>query len=295
MSETRCGYVAIIGRPNVGKSTLINKLLGKKLNIATSKPQTTRHRILGIKTVDQQQFIYVDTPGIHKGEKRALNQYMNRAANYAMLDADINVLLIDGLNWTDGDEAILYQLRKAKRPFIVAINKIDRVKPKEKLLPFLQHLHDYYGVEDIVPISASKGTNLDELEKVVAAQLPEGPFFFEQERMTDRSDRFLAAEFIREQLLLRYSKEIPYDVAVEIEEFEPGEKILKITALIYVEREGQKKILIGKKGAGLKEVGENARIELERMFGQKIFLKLWVKVREGWSNDERALRNLGYE
>lgn len=295
MSETRCGYVAIIGRPNVGKSTLINKLLGKKLNIATSKPQTTRHRILGIKTVDQQQFIYVDTPGIHKGEKRALNQYMNRAANYAMLDADINVLLIDGLNWTDGDEAILYQLRKAKRPFIVAINKIDKIKPKEKLLPFLQHLHDYYGIEDIVPISASKGINLDELEKVVAEQLPEGPFFFEQERMTDRSDRFLAAEFIREQLLLRYSKEIPYDVAVEIEEFEPGEKILKIAALIYVEREGQKKILIGKKGAGLKEVGENARIELERMFGQKIFLKLWVKVREGWSNDERALRNLGYE
>lgn len=291
---TYCGYVAIIGRPNVGKSTLLNRILGQKLSITSHKPQTTRYQILGIKTENNRQTIYVDTPGLHRKIKYAINQYMNRVAQQALLDVDVIGFMVDALHWTEDDEWILSKLKKVKRPIILLVNKVDKVQPKSLLLPRLAELANKGTFTEIVPLSAKNGKNVAEFATLAAKLLPPGPFLFPDDQLTDRSDRFLAAEIIREKLTRALHQELPYALAVEIEEFKTKKKMLHISAVIWLERAGQKAIVIGEKGEGLKLIGQNARLELEKLFDKKIFLKLWVKVKENWSDDAKVLKSLGY-
>ena len=295
-STFKSGYVAIIGRPNVGKSTLINRVLGQKLCITSRRPQTTRHRILGIKTADDSQLIYVDTPGLHIDDKRAMNRYMNRAAASSIDDVDVILFLVDGMNWTDEDERVLERLKQnAKVPVILVINKVDKLADKEVLLPQIEKLSTYFDFANVLPISARKGLNIEQLEQEIKKLMPEGELIFPEDQLTDRSSRFLAAELVREQLFRHLGQELPYSITVEIEQFDDEEKLYRIGAVIYVERDGQKSIVIGKKGALLKSVGKDARLEMQSLFGRKIFLRLWVKVREGWGDNERMLKNLGYK
>lgn len=297
MTETafRSGYVAVIGRPNVGKSTLINRILGQKLCITSRRPQTTRHRILGIKTTTSAQLIYVDTPGIHSDGKKAMNRYMNRAAAASIDDVDVIAFVIDGLKWTDEDQRVLQRLKtEARCPVILVLNKIDKLEDKADLLPHMQQLAQQFDFADVVPISARKGMNIEALETTVTQYMPLGEMIFEEDQLTDRSSRFLAAELVREKLFRHLGQELPYSLTVEIEQFEDEKGLFRISAVIYVERSGQKSIVIGKKGDLLKQVGQDARVEMEKLFGCKVFLQLWVKVREGWSDNERMLRNLGY-
>jgi len=290
----RCGYVAFVGRPNVGKSTLLNRLVGQKLCITSRKPQTTRHRVLGIKTTDDTQFIFVDTPGMHVDNKHAMNRYMNRAAKTAVHDVDIVVFVIDGTGWTDGDDLVLERIEHTEAKVLIAVNKVDKLEKKEALLPLMQKLSAIENVTDIIPVSATKGDNIDTLESTLKSLLPESEFFFDEEQVTDRSMRFIAAELIREKLIRRLGKELPYSLTVEIEEYENKEGMLHVGAVIWVERSGQKAIVIGKDGSMLKEIGRQSRLDLEKMLDEKVFVRLWVKVKEGWSDDSRALRSLGY-
>jgi len=296
MSENkkRCGYVAFIGRPNVGKSTLLNRLVGQKICITSRKPQTTRHRVLGIKTTSDTQFIFVDTPGIHVDDKHAMNRYMNRAAKTAVHDVDIIVFVIEATGWNKADDVVLERLKHADAKIIIAVNKIDRLEKKDALLPLIQKLSELEGISDIIPMSATKGDNTELLESTLKKMLPESDFFYDEEQVTDRSMRFIAAELIREKLIRRLGKELPYALTVEIEEYEIKEGVLHVGAVIWVERAGQKVIVIGKNGSMLKEIGRQSRQELEKMLDTKVFVRLWVKVREGWSDDTRALRSLGY-
>lgn len=293
---TRCGYVAIVGRPNVGKSTLLNHLLGQKISITSRKPQTTRHRILGIKTEGDSQVIYVDTPGIHREGDKALNRYMNRAATDSVKDVDVVLFVVDGLKWTDGDEWVLNKLSRVTMPVILVVNKVDQIQEKERLLPHLEVLAKKHNFAAIIPVSALRGMQLPALEEEVAKYLPLNPFHFDADQITNRSQRFIAAEIVREKIMRQLGQEIPYDLTVEIEQFALKEdNCWHIAALILVERPGQKAIVIGKDGARLKKVGIDARVDLEKMLEQKVMLKLWVKVKSGWSDDERALRSLGYD
>jgi len=296
MSETtRCGFVAIIGRPNVGKSTLLNHILGQKISITSRKPQTTRHQILGIKTEGDDQIVYVDTPGLHNDEKgKALNRYMNKAASDALRFVDVIVFLIDRTRWTDEDESVLQKLEYTQCPVILAVNKIDQLKDKGELLPQLEKLSVKYPFAAIMPLSAKQGHNVDALEKKVMEFLPEGPHHYPEDQITDRSSRFIVSEIVREKLMRNLGEEVPYGVTVEIEEFTHSGTLLTISALILVEREGQKRIVIGDKGDVLKNIGRDARLDIEKMFECKVMLNLWVKVRRGWSDDERALKSLGY-
>lgn len=294
-SPFRCGTVAIVGRPNVGKSTLLNRILGQKLSITTPKPQTTRNRIRGIRSTDAAQIIYVDTPGIHQADSRALNRLMNRAAVTTLEEVDAIVLVVAGLEWTDDDQRVLDLVRRAHRPYVLVVNKVDVLPDKTVLLPHLQTLAARTGAKDIVPVCARNGDNVERLESVVTALLPEGPAIFPTDQITDHSMRFLAAEIVREKLMRRLAKELPYSLAVEIEEFKEEAERYDIRAVIWVERPGQKAIVIGKGGDVLKEVGTKARMDMERLFGQHVFLQLWVKVKEGWSEDVRLLRNLGLD
>jgi len=296
MSETkqRCGYVAFIGRPNVGKSTLLNRLVGQKICITSRKPQTTRHRVLGIKTTKDTQFIFVDTPGMHIDDKHAMNRYMNQAAKTAVHDVDIIVFVIDGTGWTKGDDLVVERLQHTDAKIIIAVNKIDKLDKKEALLPLLQKLSELKNISEIIPLSATKGRHMDTLENTLKSMLPESEFIYDEEQVTDRSMRFIAAELIREKLIRRLGKELPYALTVEIEEYSVEKDILQIGAVIWVERAGQKAIVIGKDGSMLKEIGRQSRLDLEKMLGQKVFVRLWVKVKEGWSDDARALRSLGY-
>lgn len=297
MSETsgvRSGYIALIGRPNVGKSTLMNHLLGQKLSITSRKPQTTRHRILGIKTTERAQFVYVDTPGIHRGDKQALHRYLNRAALGIIQDVNVIVFLVEALKWGEEDQLALTQCEKAACPVILAVNKVDQVKDKDKLLPFLQEVSARYGFAAVVPISAKQGTQLDELEERIAEHLPVSGLLYPEDQVTDRSVRFLAAEIIREKLVRLLGDELPYATSVEIEKFEENPELAKIYAVIWVERDKQKAIVIGKDGAKLKRIGQEARLDLEALLEKKVYLKTWVKVKRGWADDERALQQLGY-
>ncbi|THK43099.1 GTPase Era [Methylophaga sp. SB9B] len=290
----RSGYVAIIGRPNVGKSTLINRVLGQKLCITSRRPQTTRHRILGIKTTEQSQFIYVDTPGIHSDGKRAMNRYMNRAAAASVEDVDVVVFVVEGMKWTEEDERVLQKLKETTKPVILVMNKIDKLEDKATLFPQVEKLAALFKFTDIVPLSARKGINLESLEESIYKLMPEGEMIFDEDQLTDRSSRFLAAEMVREKLFRHLGQELPYSLTVDIEQFEDDNGMYRISAVIYVERSGQKSIVIGKKGELLKQVGKDAREDMEKLFGCKVFLQLWVKVREGWSDNERMLRSLGY-
>ncbi len=297
MTDTtfKSGYVAIIGRPNVGKSTLINRVLGQKLCITSRRPQTTRHRILGIKTTDDSQLIYVDTPGLHIDDKRAMNKYMNRAAASSIDDVDVILFVVDGMNWNEEDEKVLERLKtSAKSPVILVINKMDKLANKEVMLPHIEMLSQKYDFANVFPISARRGVNVDQLESSIESLMPEGELIFPEDQFTDRSSRFLAAELVREKLFRHLGQELPYSITVEIEQFDDENGLYRIGAVIYVERDGQKSIVIGKKGELLKSVGKEARIEMESLFGCKVFLRLWVKVREGWGDNERMLKNLGY-
>jgi GTP-binding protein Era len=293
-TASRCGYVAIVGRPNVGKSTLLNHILGQKISITSRKPQTTRNAVVGIKTEGDVQIIFVDTPGMHLGQQKAINRYMNKAATSAMKDVDVVVFVIDRFIWTEEDEAVAEKLQHLNCPVILAVNKVDQIDDKETLLPHLQSLSEKLNVAEIVPMSALRNTNLDRLEQLITERLPEGIHMYPEDQITDRSSRFMAAEIVREKITRQLGDELPYEMAVEIEEFKQEGNLLNISALILVERDGQKKILIGDKGSRIKLIGTEARGDMEKLFEMKIMLKLWVKVKSGWSDDERALRSLGY-
>ena len=294
-SRHRCGYVAIVGRPNVGKSTLLNYILGQKLAITSRKPQTTRHRMLGIKTTESVQAIYVDTPGIHSNTPRAINRYMNKTASSAISDVDVVVFMVDGTKWTDDDQLVLDKLVHIKTPVFLVINKIDKLANKNQLLPFIETMKSKMDFTEIFPVSALQRDNLDQFEEVIMGYLPEGPGFFPEDQITDRTQRFLAAELVREKLMRQLGDEIPYELTVEIEEFKQKNNVLHISTLILVEKDSQKIIVIGNKGQRLKSIGKEARLDMETLFGSKVMLNLWVKVKGGWSDDERALKSLGYD
>ncbi len=290
----RCGFAAVVGRPNVGKSTLINALLKRKVSITSPKPQTTRHRILGIKTTGDAQIIFVDTPGINYAETRALNRYMNRAAHGAIEDVEVVLFVVEALNWTPEDQRVEERIKSSGRPVILVLSKVDRVRPRSKLLPFIDTLAKERGFDEIVPISARRGENLEALDAAITAKLPLSERLFPEDVFTDRGERFVAAELIREKLLLRLDQEVPYRLSVEVEEMSQRGGTLHVSAITWVERQGQKAIVIGRKGELLKQVGTAARLEMQKLFGQGVDLRLWVKVKDDWSDNERALAALGY-
>jgi GTP-binding protein Era len=296
MKSFRCGHVALVGRPNVGKSTLLNALLGQKLSIVTSRPQTTRHRVLGISESADGQIAFVDTPGMHQGPQRALNRAMNRAATSALGAADLAVLLFEALKWTEEDELALQRVLHTQRPVIAVVNKIDRVHPRERLLPYIGRLAERAGFLAIVPLSALRAENIEALRRVILEALPEGERLYSAGQVTDRSERFRIAELIREKLTLELVEELPYGIAVEVESYAATDDgRVEVGAVIWVDREGQKPIVIGAGGARLKRIGRAARLELNHLFGRRYHLTLWVRVRENWADDARALRELEVE
>jgi GTP-binding protein Era len=290
----RCGYVAIVGRPNVGKSTLLNRVLGQKLAITSHKAQTTRHSILGVKSDDRGQILFVDTPGIHARGAGALNRYLNRTARTVIADVDLVLLLVEALRFTAEDELALKSAADAGTPVLAVVNKVDQVRDKGALLPYLEALSRRHAFVDIVPVSAKSGDQLDVLERVILAHLPEAPKVFPPDQLTDRSERFFAGELLREQLTRRYGEELPYQTTVEIEGFEEQGGRYLIHALIWVERPGQKAIVIGHRGEALKAAATRARQEMQRLFDRPVHLEVWVKVKDSWSSDEAALASLGY-
>ncbi|CAH6861995.1 30S ribosomal subunit maturation GTPase Era [Vibrio chagasii] len=291
-----CGFIAIVGRPNVGKSTLLNHILGQKISITSRKPQTTRHRIMGVETEGDYQAIFVDTPGLHIEEKRAINRLMNRAANSSLSDVNLVFFLVDGTHWTEDDEMVLNKLKKADFPVVLCINKVDNVQDRTNVMQHMMEVSKKMDFIDVVPISAKQGKNIDVLRKHVREHLPKATHHFPEEYVTDRSQRFMASEIIREKLMRFTGDELPYSVTVEIERFDynPDNDGFHINALILVERTGQKKMVIGKAGEKIKTIGREARIDMEELFGRKVYLETWVKVKSGWADDERALRSLGY-
>jgi len=291
----KSGYVAIVGRPNVGKSTLLNGILGQKISITSRKPQTTRHNILGIHSSETAQMLFLDTPGQHLNTPRAINRYMNRAASTALADVDVIIFVVDRLKWNDEDEMVLKRVLASKKSCVVAVNKTDRLTTNELLLPHIQELSQRLPNGEFIPVSALKKNNLDQLLKQIETFLPEGQAFFDEDQVTDRSMRFMAAEIVREKIMRQLGDEVPYAATVEIERYEYNGKITFVNALVLVEREGQKTILIGEKGSRLKQIGMEARKDIENLCGTKVMLEIWVKVKSGWSDDERALRSLGYD
>jgi len=294
MVETKCGYVSIVGRPNVGKSTLLNHLLEQKISITSRKPQTTRHNLVGIKTKEHVQMIFVDTPGIHKNQTKAINRLMNKSASSALKDVDVVIFVVDVSRWTEEDEWVAEQVARVDSPVILAVNKIDNISDKNTLLPKLQSLSERLAKAELVPISALRNDNLATLEQLIEKHLPEATHFYPEDQVTDRSSRFLASEIIREKITRQLGAELPYSAAVEIEKFEEEPDLITIHGLILVEREGQKRIVIGDKGERIKNIGQQAREDMETLFDCKVMLSLWVKVKSGWSDSDRALKSLGY-
>jgi GTP-binding protein Era len=295
-ADYQAGFAAVIGRPNVGKSTIMNELLGQKLSITSHKPQTTRHRIHGIHTTDQHQIVYVDTPGMHLGGQKSINQYMNRAAKSAFADVDVILFVVEAGRWTDEDQAVANQLKGIDIPVVVVVNKIDKFKNKEALFPYIQQVSEKVQMDSLIPVSAYQKNGLERIVETVLKHLPKQPPIFPEDYITDRSTRFLAAEIIREKLMRTLGDEVPYGATVEIEEFKYDDQEGRwvIHALILVERPGQKKIVIGKKGEQIKKMGTQARKDLVALLDARVHLELWVKVKENWSDDARALASLGY-
>ena len=295
MNQTRCGFVAVVGRPNVGKSTLINAIMGSKVSIVTAKPQTTRHRILAVHTRDDVQTVFVDTPGLHRKAIKAMNRLMNKAAANALADADLVLFVSEAGRWTAEDVDVLKRLRSCDAPVIALLNKVDLVHPKERLLEALAAMNERHNFTEILPISARKRDNLDGLMQLIPSFLPESPFLFPEEMQTDRSAEFRVAETIREKLTLSLHQEVPYGLTVQVERYEADEDRVTIDAIIWVERDSQKGIVVGKGGSVLKRVGRAARLELKEQLGRPVHLELWVKVKENWADSERELQRLGYE
>lgn len=291
---TRCGQVAIIGRPNVGKSTLLNHIIGQKLSITSRKPQTTRHSLLAVKTDQEAQIIFVDTPGIHAKQAVALNRIMHRSALSAINDVDIVLFVLDRAEWTLADQYVAKYLENIRTPIIIALNKLDVIQHKDHLLAQIRLLAKKFPAADFIPISALRKTNIDLLVERIKEVLPKRPFVFDSEDITNRSERFLVAEIIREKITRQLGAELPYQATVEIEQYTSIDDITHIRATIFVEREGQKKIIIGNKGQRLKAIGKNARDDIEALLGCRVMLNTWVKVKNGWSDDERTLNSFGY-
>jgi len=290
----RTGYLAVIGRPNVGKSTLTNRLVGAKVSITSKKAQTTRHRIHGVLTTDEAQFIFVDTPGFQMTHKNALNRLMNRSVTSTFADVDVILLVVEAGNWGNGEAEILRML-PAGTPVLLVINKIDRLADKKELLPFIAKVSALHEFAELVPLSAEKGIGTDELLTTVMRYLPEGPPVFDADDITDRSERFMASEILREKLFRNLGEELPYGIAVEIEKFQQEGDLRRIHAAVIVDRAGHRAIVIGKAGERLKRISTDARKEMETLFGGKVWLETWVKVKGGWADDERALKSLGYD
>lgn len=293
--ETRCGFIAIVGRPNVGKSTLLNRILGQKLAITSRKPQTTRHRMLGIHTEDATQYVFVDTPGIHNAKGKALNEYMNKEAVDSLRDVDAIIFVVDRLRWTEEDESVFELVKRSRTPVILAINKVEKLEDKNVVFPYIAELSNRFDFASIIPISALQGTQVESLLEAIEPHVPPSPFFFADDQITDKSSRFLAAEIVREKITRQLGDELPYQMTVEIESFKDQGHVLEIHALILVERDGQKRIVVGNKGSRIKLIGQEARRDMERLFDRKIMLHTFVKVKRGWSDDERALKSLGYD
>ena len=291
----QAGFIAIVGRPNVGKSTLTNELIGQKLSITSHRPQTTRHRIHAIDTTDDYQMVFVDTPGIHIGGKKAINAYMNRAASSTFNDVDMILWLVEAGKWTKEDERVLEHIERVDVPVVVCVNKIDKLAKNDQVLPYLQKLSEKYQAAEVFPLSAFKKAHSSALRLLILKYLPQRDAIFDADYVTDRSQKFIVAEFIREKLMRNLSNELPYDLTVEIEKFELDGRMYRIAARIFVDKTSQKSIVIGKKGEVLKKIGEESRLSIEGFLEKKVFLELWVKVRQGWSDDKRALASLGYD
>ena len=294
-SPFRCGFVAVVGRPNVGKSTLINALVGHKVSIVTAKPQTTRHRILAVHTSDAAQILFVDTPGLHRGGGKAMNRLMNRTAAAALADADLILFVCEAGRWKDEDGDVLDRIRESGRPAFALLNKVDTVHPKEAVLAALAEMSERHEFAELIPVSARKGDNLDTLIAAIPAWLPESPPLFPEEMRTDRGKEFHAAEIIREKLTLQLHQELPYGLTVQIERYEETDDQVDIHAIIWVERDSQKGIVVGKQGAKLKQIGRAARLELNSLLGRRVHLELWVKVKQNWADSEQDLRSLGFD
>ena len=293
--EYRCGFIAVVGRPNVGKSTLINAIMGTKISIVTPKPQTTRHRISAVYTQPDYQAIFVDTPGLHRNAGKAMNRMMNKAAVNALADADLVLFVTEAFRFTDEDRAALDRIKQAGRPVIAVMNKIDEVKPKDKLLPLIAAMAERHDFAEVIPISAQRRLNLDELLALIPAFLPVSPALYPVEMLTDRSESFRVAELIREKLTLFLQQELPYGLSVQIELYEKSATGIDVHATIWVERAGQKGIVVGKGGSMLKEIGRSARLAIKKQAGVPVHLELWVKVKENWADSEQDLARLGYE
>ncbi len=292
---SRCGFVAVVGRPNVGKSTLINAIVQAKVSIVTPKPQTTRHRILAVHTIGECQIVFVDTPGLHRHAAKTMNRMMNRTAANALADADLNLFVSEANRWTVEDQDVLNRLKKSQAPVMALLNKIDKVHPKEELLSVISTMSERYSFDEVVPISAKLNDNLDRLLSLIPNYLPESPPLFPDEMITDRSESFQIAELIREKLTLLLRQEVPYGLTVQIERYEEEQQGVSINAIIWVERDSQKGIVVGKGGNVLKKVGRQARLELKRRLGVPVHLELWVKVKDNWADSEQELLRLGYE
>ena len=293
--NTFCGYIALIGRPNVGKSTLMNRLLEQKISITSRKPQTTRHSVLGIHTEDNHQLVYVDTPGIHRNEPKAMNKMMNQTAKRVLNDVDVVVMIIDAQYWKPEDEAILSLIQQATVPVILALNKIDRIKEKERLLPLIQQMQEKHAFHAIIPMSARTGVQVEELENHLKQLLPKGPHLFGADQVTDRSTKFLCSEIMREKVFRFCGDELPYSTSVEIESFKEEDTLITMHALIIVDKESHKRMIIGNKGEKMKEMATQARLDMQRLLNKKVMLKCWVKVKSGWADSIKMLRQLGYD
>ncbi|USQ13175.1 GTPase Era [Legionella lytica] len=291
-----CGYIALVGRPNVGKSTLLNRILEQKVSITSKKPQTTRHSILGIRTEGDYQFVYVDTPGIHQqGNKKAMNRLMNKTAISVLRDVDVIAFLVDGTHWQDEDEYVLKLVKQANIPCILVVNKVDKIDDKTQLLPWMEEMSQRHDFAAIIPISARTGVQVTELQDKLQTYLPEGPHLFPEDQLTDRPTKFLCSELLREKIFRFCGQELPYAVTVDIESFKDEGNLVRIHALILVEKDNHKRMIIGDRGQKLKEMATEARIDMERLLGKKVFLQCWCKVKSGWADDERMLKQLGYD
>ena len=291
----QAGSIAVVGRPNVGKSTLVNELIGQKLSITSHRPQTTRHRINAIDTQKSYQMVFVDTPGIHIGNSKAINSYMNRAASSSFNDVDIIIWIVEVFKWTKEDARVLEHLSRVNVPILLCINKIDKASSIEKILPFLESLNEKFQATEIFPLSAFDRSDIKKLRKLILQYLPEQEAIYNEDYITDRSQKFIISEFIREKLMRNLSNELPYDITVEIERFELDGKLYRIAARIFVDKDSQKSIVIGQNGGMLKKIGQESRESIEGFLEAKVYLELWVKVRQGWSDDKRALSSLGYD